>query len=727
MKINFVWYGSLGYSETGPVRSASIKFEQLNIVHNIAAFYTQLAMAQTGDDDTSIKLAFKYFQEAAGCFRYIITDLLPKLDHAPPLDLDTNTHETLYYICLAQAQEFFWKKAVRDGVKNTLISRLSKQVSEYYNEAITYANRSPSIQTEWIHHLKCKKFHFQAASQYRASVECLEHRRYGEEIARLIEARDACVQALMDSKYVSKDVLDDLQGLQSRVKSDLERAEKDNNMIYLQTVPAANTLASINAISMSKALLPSEVQNPIGFIEDTKREELLFTFILPYAIYQASNAYSEKLVNYVETNIVMEANNISNQMEKLLEELGLPGSLEAVEKPEGIPSSLTSYVIEVQDKGGIGKIRESLDDVSKLALESGHILDEGVKVLEYEENEDEMLREEQGRSRWTREKSRVAGKELWEYISQMRELQAQAANGDKVIISDFQRVERHLEAMSRGPDYVARFIPNSTRMNSSGYLDHVMQELKEALMRARGMINRRKEQVNVILQKASKADMLGEIIDEYNVKLREGAYKGTTVEASSFESIFLRHLQEFEKQAGFLEDDKRDQKVRIQKIRELNDEFLNARENDEGTVERENSIHNLEIAYHTFTKILGHLEEARKFYNNFILQLEEFVKKCKEFVYTRRMEGRQLEASIMSGFQQMSISEEGPSRLEDEGISAGSQYRPQNMVDSPVIPGTPMGRSDVLDEDSTINTPTPSGENSQRNRLWTPDMGIRFN
>lgn len=94
----------------------------------------------------------------------------------------------------------------------------------------------------------------------------------------------------------------------------------------------------------------------------------------------------------------------------------------------------------------------------------------------------------------------------------MRELQAQAANGDKVIISDFQRVERHLEAMSRGPDYVARFIPNSTRMNSSGYLDHVMQELKEALMRARGMINRRKEQVNVILQKASKADMLGRLL-----------------------------------------------------------------------------------------------------------------------------------------------------------------------------------------------------------------------
>lgn len=83
--------------------------------------------------------------------------------------------------------------------------------------------------------MSAKHHHFAAAAQYRAACDCLEKRKYGEEIARLKDAVACAVEGIKEARSggLNKTVMDDLNGLKRKVEEDLKRAEKDNDIIYL--------------------------------------------------------------------------------------------------------------------------------------------------------------------------------------------------------------------------------------------------------------------------------------------------------------------------------------------------------------------------------------------------------------------------------------------------------------------------------------------------------------
>ncbi len=134
---------------------------------------------------------------------------------------------------LAQAQECFWFKAVKDSSKDIVVARLAASVSDFYDNAAVLGVESASITSEWIHHITAKHHHFAAAAQYRMACYCLDKSKYGEEVARLQDSLDAVNDALKEGRYLNKTVLGDLMGLKEKISETLKGAEKDNNMIYL--------------------------------------------------------------------------------------------------------------------------------------------------------------------------------------------------------------------------------------------------------------------------------------------------------------------------------------------------------------------------------------------------------------------------------------------------------------------------------------------------------------
>ncbi|VVT44308.1 uncharacterized protein SAPINGB_P000373 [Magnusiomyces paraingens] len=714
---DFAWYGSLGYTQSGPVRSASLRFEQINIVHNVGALYSHLAAQQLASDSKGCKFAYNYFQFAAGCFRYIVDILLPALvEHAPPLDLNSAVHETLYYICLAQAQESFWQKAVIEQSKNGTISKLAAQVAVYYGDALTFAVRCAVLRTEWIRHLKIKKAHFSAVAQYRASKECLETEKYDLEVARLRAAKEAANIAFPSGEAPSE-AIDDLKDLQERIRSDLERAERDNDLIYQKLVPSVSSLPVISPISMAKAVVPPEIKEPT-------KDGLLFSYILPYAVYQAASAYKEQLVSYVETAFVSQSKVISTEFQRVLEELGLPGSLEAVEKPQGLPGSLTSHIAELEACGGLAELQRALADVSTLARRAGQVLDEGAEHLKYEENEDRMMREREGTARWRRPESRVAAAVLWERLGRAREMQKAAAEGDARVLAKFKLTEPYLVEMTQGAEHVAQIIPDAFAgngglagsNNNDGYLEHVMQRLKEALLRARGAETRRREYAASQVQAAANVDMLGEIIDDYNSRWGvPGEEGGGELQASSFEPIYKRHLKRYEISAPEWVKQERSLQVElVSLIKRLNEEFLAARETDDRTIARENMIQNLEVAFFKFVELMGDVEEARRFYNTFNESAVQFETACKTYVYERRVEGRKLEAAIAEEHDE-SVAGAGA------GAGAGVTASPTPAAVLNSVQEQQTGSTAGSTSGSVSSTPTP-----YRNRVWTPGSEIRF-
>jgi programmed cell death 6-interacting protein len=212
----------------------------MNILFNLAALYSQLAISSNRSNTEGLKTAASYFSQAAGVLKHMKTEVLPELRMAnPPDDMDEATLESLTQLLLAQSQECFWQKAVMDGYKDASIAKLAARVSDLYNLAGEAAMRSEAISSAWIHHMSAKHHHFAAAAQYRAACDCLEKKRYGEEVARLTDAVACVKEGLKECRggYINQAVVDDLQGLKRRVEEDLKRAEKDNDIIYLREYP----------------------------------------------------------------------------------------------------------------------------------------------------------------------------------------------------------------------------------------------------------------------------------------------------------------------------------------------------------------------------------------------------------------------------------------------------------------------------------------------------------
>lgn len=237
----FTWYPALGYNTERPIVRNNLKYELMNVLYNLAALYSQLAVNATRGSTEGLKSAASNFSLAAGVLTHIKDAVLPELRMSdPPEDMDNHTLESLTQLMLAQSQECFWQKAVMDGYKDASIAKLAARVSDLYNLAGEAAVQSEAISSSWIHHMTARHHHFAAAAQYRAARDCLEKRKYGEEIARLMDAVACVNEGLREAKggYLSKTVVEDLQSLKRKVEEDLKRAEKDNDMIFLSKPPA---------------------------------------------------------------------------------------------------------------------------------------------------------------------------------------------------------------------------------------------------------------------------------------------------------------------------------------------------------------------------------------------------------------------------------------------------------------------------------------------------------
>jgi programmed cell death 6-interacting protein len=217
---------------------SNLKFELANVVYNLASLYSQLASSAVRTTGAGLKSACNYFCLSAGVISFLKSTIIPELRLTPPEDMDSMTLESLEHLLLAQAQECFWQKAVMDGLKDSSVARLAAKVSDFYIQAAEFGIKSDAISSEWIHHMTAKHHHFAAAAQFRAACEALERRKYGEEVARLRDSLGCVNEALKEGKWISKTVLSGLQGLKSMVQESLNRAEKDNDLIYLSKLDA---------------------------------------------------------------------------------------------------------------------------------------------------------------------------------------------------------------------------------------------------------------------------------------------------------------------------------------------------------------------------------------------------------------------------------------------------------------------------------------------------------
>ncbi|CAG1959414.1 unnamed protein product [Fusarium graminearum] len=741
----FSWYPALGYNTERPMVRNNLKYELMNVLYNLASLYSQLAINTPRGNTEGLKSAANYFSLAAGVLTHMQKEILPELRMSdPPEDMDHDTLESLTQLLLAQSQECFWQKAVMDGYKDASIAKLAARVSDLYNFAGEAAMKSEAISSAWIHHMSAKHHHFAAAAQYRAACDCLEKRKYGEEVARLRDAVSCAAEGLKEARngYLGKVVVDDLNGLKRKVEEDLKRAEKDNDVIYLIAVPPKSELKILDRANMAVARVPPQIGNPYDYFGD--RAEFgpaLFSRLVPFSVHVATSIYEERRDRMVNQNIIQELESLTQKIHELLASLGLPGSLQALEKPLGLPPSLVQHAEEIRQADAINRVQKSFADIDKLRLGDMDIFEEGKRALASEEEEDQRLRMRYGTDRWIRPESREdpQGQKLWQHASEIETYFQSSVSSDGVVREKFIAIQDLLAILS-GPDRdLMDSVPSSRRVDIPETLKPAIGRLRSAYNDVLRLESRRRKKVEALRDNARRDDIKPDILKE--AARLERTYPNTALVPAHFEEFFDQRLDKlYEPEVEAIEKEAQDQDRLLQDVQRVNREFEAQKRQmgERGNREREVALQRLDNAYFKYKEIINNLEVGRKFYNDLNKIVGQgFRDVIRNWVAQRRMEARALEEEInMPTLSNLNISNQQAQAQAQAQAHAHAQAQssmpsyqePAHSYAPPQQPPQPVqspAQASIQSWGETVQQPKPV-QPQQAAPMWNPGMGIKF-
>ncbi|KIW44498.1 uncharacterized protein PV06_02962 [Exophiala oligosperma] len=753
--VDFPWYPAIGYDRDKPLLQNNIRFELANVLFNLAALYSQLSTHTNWTTVDGLKQAAEYGISAAGVFAFMRTEIIPEMRSSPPEDMDDVTLDSLQNLCLAQAQECFWQITVKKNMSDGTVAKLAAKVSDYYIAAADASRQSRAVSSEWIHHMQAKHHHFAAAAQYRQSRYCLQNKQYGEEIARLKDSINCVNEGLQEARWVNATVVGDLNGLKTRVQEDLKRAEKDNDVIYLQAVTPKSELRLLDRTNMVAPKTPAEVTNGISLLgQGQPFGKPLFEKLVPYAVHQAASIYEDRRDRLVNQSIIADLEAMTARVREVLQSLDLPGSLQALEKPLGIPGSLVSKAEELRQQDALYRIKRSIEDTTKLKTNDLSIYQEGVSLLDAEKAEDDRARSRYGTDRWNRPPSEVALAKLYQSSKDLQTYLNSAASSDNLVQAKFRENEHILKVLSGTNRDLERFVPSSRQVEMTPTIDQAASRLRTCLNEVSRLETRRKNRIIALREKA-QADDVGPALLAEAARL-EREFPMQKIEPGQFEGLFDRRLQTYDSDRDILVAEQEEQDQIVARLREANKTFVEARRGDTSTRDRQKALQALDTGYAKYKELISNLETGRKFYNDLAGHVTRFRENCKAQVNERRVEASQMEAELAGqDMGRLNLEETrrelaGPktrSRAQvanpqpqphgqghERGPTGGPAGQQQDGIPAPVPtrnhhPPPPSVEAGVMPSAAAAAAPVPvnvAGGSIGGGGVWTPDMGIRF-
>ena len=191
-----------------------------------------------------------------------------------------------------------------------------------------------------------------------------------------------------------------------------------------------------------------------------------------------------------------------------MQSLNLPGSLQALEKPLGLPLSLTSHAEEVRQQQGIHRIRRAMHDVETLKANDIATYQEGVELLRLEASEDEKAKMKHGTERWTRPSSHEAGAKLYQQKALIGEQYLKPANdNDDSVRAKFKECEPILRILDGTDRDLEEYVPSSRTAVMPPKVEREVSNLRNVLNEVHRMEGRRRRKAETLREKAKSDDI----------------------------------------------------------------------------------------------------------------------------------------------------------------------------------------------------------------------------
>ncbi|PWY97686.1 BRO1-domain-containing protein [Testicularia cyperi] len=728
------------YATADTVAHPDTNYERANVLFTLASLYSALGCAEARSDKESIKRATAWFQSAAGVVQHILDNLVGEIRHLKPPSSDFNESllRCLRDLMLAQAQECFWQKAVVDKLKDATIAKLAEKVSEFYASALeaatgtaeesnvsTDALARPTLPSGWESHITVKRYHFAAAAQFRKACDDLASNRYGDELGRL-KVAEIHVKKALDSarRGVSEAITSDLKSLQQIIATNIQRGTRDNDLIYLEPVTSATNLAPIQAAAMVKPVVPAEIADPIPLLRERPAPALgkpLFAELVPYAVHMAISIYDDRKDSLVRDRVGNRRDELDAIATSTLQSLNLPGSLQALEQPMGLPPALLRKHEEVVAEGGIDRLHRIARDVARIAVTDRDILSEALALIEAEEREDENVRASFTSKGWSRPSSNQINQELKAQAAQYHDTLIKAAASDEVVRKKLDDWQDLIGVLSVQVADLEAFVPTSnpsiaasssagTGQTSDAQV-HAIRALRVEMENLDDLLDSRAACLTEAKALASQDDIRSLVMREAAAISSSSSRVGSADTASmsliaaDFEDLFDRQLAKYSRFVQDLETSAASQTELLSRITERNQEFVKARKSDPRLQQRERALQNLDAAYVKYRELSSNLIEGLEFYNSLAKILSAFRDQIKDWARARQIDLHYLvhqlgATSISSDAQQ---SESVPQHHNNV-----PQSSPQPQPASPTKRTTRSSRSKQSKQQQQSEPPQPS-------------------
>ncbi|KAG7929740.1 hypothetical protein KL925_000482 [Ogataea polymorpha] len=624
--IEFPWYGTLGIRVDGPFSYRSITYERANVLYQIAAAYSLLAL--NVDDKHSldgIKQSCIYLQHSAGYFELLRTRIIPQLTNVP-LELRSEVLETLQLLMLAQAQEKFWFFALKSDLKNTVISKLSAQVSQFYTDSLALAKKTVCFKKDWIEHIQVKTLHFKAAAYYRCSIHSGEQEKYGEEIAYLREAEQVFNTKL--PKLDGQLALEDFKMLRQTVHDRLRKAERENDLIYLQDIPK---VAPLTKVSMVKSMLPEELVDLHKAINSGEYGRPLFEGLVPYSVIQVAMSYKDRVENYYVVNFKEPLQELNKKIDTLISETGVTAQIEAILKPQSIPNWVWEYKEKLEQLRWKSTLRELETELREARRDARPQLDKLWEEVRLARENDYQQRRLHA-SKWQLPDFDESAAECYDLLNKLETYLDQSAKGDRVIFQQIKDLKPYLKVYESA-ESLEEFIPKSQILDLNPDFKDVVFKLDDKVKQLKNLKNERHEFLENLKVKMSENQILMQVTEQYKKLVSQNI----AVDENSMQFILDESLRKFDAELGFLTSTATIQDSDTSLIYDLYDIFKSGKRQLQGGRERETALRVLQDTMSGYLEVVENLKQGIHFYHDYMENLASARQKVCDFLNDRRL------------------------------------------------------------------------------------------
>ncbi|GAA5871620.1 hypothetical protein JCM3774_006313 [Rhodotorula dairenensis] len=796
--INFVWYpvappaipsslsGAAAAATSSPAASTgaaradcTLADERLYTLYTLAYVHAAIGASTRRADETGIRTALAAFQTAAGVLQLVADELdHPSLRlrkdrkaqvHATAnevktsrvTDLTGEIAHALRILCLAQAQEVAWQKAVMDRLKNGTVAKVAMHAAQLYQQALAQAESVRSggnvdhfaFADHLSRFLAFKHAHFTAVAHYRRSLDDLGANRYGDELGRL----RVCEQVLVDvmtktgKRGVPEAVVRDLKSLHSMISENLARATKDNDLIYLATPTPAPLLPSIVPFPLAKATVPPELTEPLKHLP-AGEEHWWLGAMLPTQVRDALEVWDDRKSTWFAESVQRVARGLDEQATRSLAALNLPAALDSSQQqPVGTPRHLVELSERIRQEGGLAKLETMMKDVRRISSVNRKLVQESRDLLDREAAADTSCRQTYGMSRWTRPASADAASPLLQRVEQFEAVLAAAGQSDELVRAKYGEWESALAVLDRGQTALRNAIPctaadaSPTGSSRSTETRKIARQLRTALETLSLQREERERIVRAAQTRVEQASIRRRLEREWAQQQQQQQQQaggtdpaaGAGATAGSAQTRVEQILEEelgnlrapWEQELG---TSKARQEDLLDQIARLNGAFSASRDEvgqGGGSAERDEAVRRFETAAAKFDEMQQNLHEGLKFYADLSRLLGELRDAVKEFVTAREADAEE-RLRQLSAPPSLSEKAEAAEEREDEGeVPAPSRIASKSGRPSTSAHATTGRRQTraarsavVVDDGPNAAAPdTPAAISG-----WDPSQGIRF-